>query len=162
MLFNMAGIETASANGVTTEKNQGHTVNFAKLDGEYYYFDASADSIANEKGFKPAFCFGMSWEEVCDSFTFADEFANRCPKAEKSLLSDSIDMVISDNSEETVKKAAELLKSGGDTGIIVRFDESITDEERKSITNDTAEKVGEPLASLAAANRLYGIKIYKE
>lgn len=161
-LFNMAGIETASANGVNTEKNQGHTVNFAKLDGEYYYFDASADSIANEKGFKPAFCFGMSWEEVCDSFTFADEFANRCPKAEKSLLSDSIDIVISDNSEETVKKAAELLKSGGDTGIIAKFDESITDEERKSITNDTAEKVGEPLASLAAANGLYGIKIYKE
>lgn len=162
MLFNMAGIETASANGVNTEKNQGHTVNFAKLDGEYYYFDASADSIANEKGFKPAFCFGMSWKEASDSFTFADEFANRCPKAEKSLLSDSIDIVISDNSEETVKKAAELLKSGGDTGIIAKFDESITDEERKSITNDTAEKVGEPLASLAAANRLYGIKIYKE
>lgn len=162
MLFNMAGIETASANGVNTEKNQGHTVNFAKLDGEYYYFDASADSIANEKGFKPAFCFGMSWKEASDSFTFADEFTNRCPKAEKSLLSDSIDIVISDNSEETVKKAAELLKSGGETGIIAKFDESITDEERKSITNDTAEKVGEPLASLAAANGLYGLKIYKE
>ena len=96
------------------------------------------------------------------SFTFADEFANRCPKAEKSLLSDSTDIVISDNSEETVKKAAELLKSGGETGIIVRLDESITNEERKSITNDTAEKVGEPLASLSAANRLYGLKIYKE
>lgn len=104
----------------------------------------------------------MSWEETSDSFTFADEFANRCPKAEKSLLSDSTDIVISDNSEETVKKAAELLKSGGETGIIVRLDESITDEERKSITNDTAEKVGEPLASLSAANRLYGLKIYKE
>ena len=62
----------------------------------------------------------------------------------------------------TVKKAAELIRSGGDTGIIVRLDESITDEERKSITNDTAEKVGEPLASLSAANRLYGLKIYKE
>lgn len=84
------------------------------------------------------------------------------PKSRKSLLSDSIDIVISDNSEETVKKAAELLKSGRDTGIIVRLGESITDEERKSITNDTAEKVGEPLASLSAANRLYGIKIYKE
>lgn len=162
MLFNMAGIETASANGVNTEKNQGHTVNFAKLDGEYYYFDASSDSIINEKGFKPAFYFGMSWEEASDSFTFAAEFANRCPKAEKSLLSDSIDIVISDNSEETVKKAAELLKSGGDTGIIVRLDKSITDEERKSITSDTAEKVGEQLVSLSAANRLYGLKIYKE
>ena len=162
MLFNMAGIDSASANGVNKNKNEGHTVNFAKLDGEYYYFDASADSIINEKGFKPAFYFGMSWEEASDSFTFADEFANRCPKAEKSLLSDNIDIVISDNSEETVKKAAELLKSGGDTGIIAKFDESITDEERKSITNDTAEKVGEPLASLSAANRLYGIKIYKE
>lgn len=83
-------------------------------------------------------------------------------ESRKSLLSDSTDIVISDNSEETVKKAAELLESGGDTGIIVRFDESITDEERKSITNDTAEKVGEPLASLSAANRLYGLKIYKE
>ena len=83
-------------------------------------------------------------------------------EAEKSLLSDSIDIVISDNSEETVKKAAELIRSGGDTGIIVRLGESITDEERKSITNDTAEKVGEPLASLSAANRLYGLKIYKE
>ena len=82
--------------------------------------------------------------------------------SEKSLLSDSIDIVISDNSEETVKKAAELIRSGGDTGIIVRLDESITDEERKSITNDTAEKVGKPLASLSAANRLYGLKIYKE
>lgn len=83
-------------------------------------------------------------------------------KQKKSLLSDSIDIVISDNSEETVKKAAELLESGGDTGIIVKLDESITDEKRKSITNDTAEKVGEPLASLSAANRLYGLKIYKE
>lgn len=83
-------------------------------------------------------------------------------ESRKSLLSDSTDIVISDNSEETVKKAAELLKSGGETGIIVRLDESITDEERKSITNDTAEKVGEPLASLSAANRLYGLKIYKE
>lgn len=83
MLFNMAGIETASANGINNSKNEGHTVNFAKLDGEYYYFDASADSIINEKGFKPAFYFGMSWEETSDSFTFADEFANRCPKAEK-------------------------------------------------------------------------------
>lgn len=162
MLFNMAGIETASANGINNSKNEGHTVNFAKLDGEYYYFDASADSIINEKGFKPAFYFGMSWKEASDSFTFAAEFANRCPKAEKSLLSDSTDIVISDNSEETVKKAAELIRSGGETGIIVRFDESITDEERKSITNDTAEKVGEPLASLSAANRLYGLKIYKE
>lgn len=61
-------------------------------------------------------------------------------ESRKSLLSDSIDIVISDNSEETVKKAAELIRSGGDTGIIVRLDESITDEERKSITNDTAEK----------------------
>ena len=57
---------------------------------------------------------------------------------------------------------AELLKSGGDTGIIARFDKSITDEERKSITSDTAEKVGEQLVSLPAANGLYGIKIYKE
>ena len=54
------------------------------------------------------------------------------------------------------------MKSAGETGIIVRLDESITDEERKSITNDTAEKVGKPLASLSAANRLYGLKIYKE
>lgn len=162
MLFNMAGIETASANGVNTEKNQGHTVNFAKLDGEYYYFDASADSIINEKGFRPAFYFGMSWEEVSDSFTFAAEFENRCPKAEKSLLSDNVDIVISDNSDATVESIAELIKSGKDNGIIARFDESITDEERKSITNDTAGKVGEQLVSLAAANRLYGIKIYKE
>lgn len=162
MLFNMAGIETASANGVNTETNQGHTVNFAKLDGEYYYFDASADSIINEKGFRPAFYFGMSWEEVSDSFTFAAEFENRCPKAEKSLLSDNVDIVISDNSDATVESIAELIKSGKDNGIIARFDESITDEERKSITNDTAGKVGEQLVSLAAANRLYGIKIYKE
>ena len=162
MLFNMAGIETASANGVNTEKDQGHTVNFAKLDGEYYYFDASADSIINEKGFKPAFYFGMSWEEVSDSFTFADEFANRCPKGEKSLLSDNVDIVISDNSDATIENMAELLKSGGDMGIIAKFDESITDEERKNITSDTAGKVGEQLAALPAANRLYGIKIYKE
>lgn len=162
MLFNMAGIETASANGVNTEKNEGHTVNFAKLDGEYYYFDASADSIINEKRFKPAFYFGMSWEEVSDSFTFSAEFEDRCPKAEKSLLSNNVDIVISDNSDATVEKMAELLKSGGDTGIIVRFDESVTDEERKSITSDTAGKVGEQLASISAANRLYGIKIYKE
>lgn len=83
-------------------------------------------------------------------------------ESRKSLLSDSIDIVISDNSDATVENMAELLKSSGDTGIIVRLDESITDEERKSITNDTAEKVGEPLASLSAANRLYGLKIYKE
>lgn len=162
MLFNMAGIETASANGTNISKNEGHTVNFAKLDGEYYYFDASADSIINEKGFKPAFYFGMSWEETSDSFTFADEFANRCPKAEKSLLSDNVDIVISDNSDATVESIAKLIKSGKDNGIIAKFDESITDEERKSITSDTAEKVGEQLASLSAANRLYGIKIYKE
>ena len=162
MLFNMAGIETVSANGTNTRKNEGHTINFAKLDGEYYYFDASADSIVNEKGFKPAFYFGMSWEEASDSFTFADEFANRCPKAEKSLLSDSVDIVISDNSDATVENIAELLKSSRDTGIIARFDESITDEERKNITSNAAGKVGEQLGSLAAANRLYGIKIYKE
>lgn len=53
-------------------------------------------------------------------------------ESRKSLLSDSIDIVISDNSEETVKKAAELLESGGDTGIIVKLDESITDEKRKA------------------------------
>lgn len=162
MLFNMAGIETASANGVNTEKNQGHTVNFAKLDGEYYYFDASADSIVNEKGFKPAFYFGMSWAEASDGFTFAAEFENRCPKAEKSLLSDNVDIVISDNSDATVESIAKLIKSGKYNGIIAKFDESITDEERKSITSDTAGKVGEQLASLSAANRLYGIKIYKE
>lgn len=162
MLFNMAGIDSASANGTNTRKNEGHTVNFAKLDGEYYYFDASADSIVNEKGFTPAFYFGMSWEEASDSFTFADEFANRCPRSENSLLTDSIDIVISDNSDTTTEKAAELLKSGEDTGIIARFDESITDEERKSITSDIAGKVGEQLTSLAASNRLYGIKIYKE
>ncbi len=162
MLFNMAGIDSASANGVNKNKNEGHTVNFAKLDGEYYYFDASADSIVNEKGFKPAFYFGMSWEEASDSFTFADAFANRCPRSENSLLTDSIDIVISDNSDTTTEKAAELLKSGEDTGIIARFDESITDEERKSITSDIAGKVGEQLTSLAASNRLYGIKIYKE
>ena len=162
MLFNMAGIDSASANGTNTRKNEGHTVNFAKLDGEYYYFDASADSIVNEKGFTPAFYFGMSWEEASDSFTFADAFANRCPRSENSLLTDSIDIVISDNSDTTTEKAAELLKSGEDTGIIARFDESITDEERKSITSDIAGKVGEQLTSLAASNRLYGIKIYKE
>lgn len=162
MLFNMAGIDSASANGINNSKNEGHTVNFAKLDGEYYYFDASSDSIINEKGFKPAFYFGMSWEEASDSFTFDAKFANRCPKAEKSLLSDSIDIVISDNSDATVENMAELLKSGGDTGIIARFDKSITDEERKSITSDTAEKVGEQLVSLSAANGLYGIMIYKE
>lgn len=162
MLFNMAGIDSASANGVNKNKNEGHTVNFAKLDGEYYYFDASADSIVNEKGFTPAFYFGMSWTEASDSFTFADAFANRCPRSENSLLTDSIDIVISDNSDTTTEKAAELLKSGEDTGIIARFDESITDEERKSITSDIAGKVGEQLTSLAASNRLYGIKIYKE
>lgn len=162
MLFNMAGIEAASANGINNSKNQGHTVNFAKLDGEYYYFDASADSILFEKGFKPAFYFGMSWEEVSDSFTFAAEFESRCPKAEKSLLSDSVDIVISDNSDETVEKAAELLKSSRDTGIIARFDESITDDERKNITNSVALQVGEQVASISASNRLYGIKIYKD
>ena len=162
MLFNMAGIETASANGTNTRKNEGHTINFAKLDGEYYYFDASADSIINEKGFRPAFYFGMSWEEASDSFTFADAFANRCPRSENSLLSDSIDIVIVDNSDTTTEKAAEFIKSGEDTGIIAKFDESISDEERKNITSSIAGKVGEQLISLPAANRLYGIKIYKE
>ena len=104
----------------------------------------------------------MSWEEVSDSFTFSAEFEDRCPKAEKSLLSDNVDIVISDNSDTMVENMAELLKSGGDTGIIAKFDESVTDEERKSITSDTAGKVGEQLASISAANRLYGIKIYKE
>lgn len=162
MLFNMAGIETASANGTNNSLNQGHTINFAKLDGDYYYFDASADSIVYEKGFKPAFYFGMSWEEASDSFTFSGEFADRCPKTEKSLLSDNIDIVISDKSEKTVEKTAELVKSGGDTGIIVKFDNGIADDDRKSITNSVALKAGEKIGSLSAANRLYGIKIYKE
>ena len=162
MLFNMAGIETASANGVSNETKSGHTINFAKLDGEYYYFDASADSIVFEKGFKPAFYFGMSWEETSDSFTFDDKFQNRCPKTEKSLLSGNIDIVISDSSEKTIEKTAELVKSGGDTGIIVKFENGIADDDRKSITNSVALKTGEQIGSLSADNRLYGIKIYKE
>ena len=162
MLFNMAGIETASANGVSNETKSGHTINFAKLDGEYYYFDASADSIVFEKGFKPAFYFGMSWEETSDSFTFDDKFQNRCPKTEKSLLSGNIDIVISDSSEKTIEKTAELVKSGGDMGIIVKFENGISDEDRKSITNSVALKTGEQIGSLSADNRLYGIKIYKE
>ena len=162
MLFNMAGIETASANGVSNETKSGHTINFAKLDGEYYYFDASADSIVFEKGFKPAFYFGMSWEETSDSFTFDDKFQNRCPKTEKSLLSGNIDIVISDSSEKTIEKTAELVKSGGDTGIIVKFENGISDDDRKSITNSVALKTGEQIGSLSADNRLYGIKIYKE
>ena len=162
MLFNMAGIETASANGVSNETKSGHTINFAKLDGEYYYFDASADSIVFEKGFKPAFYFGMSWEETSDSFTFDDKFQNRCPKTEKSLLSGNIDIVISDSSEKTIEKTAELVKSGGDTGIIVKFGNGIADDDRKSITNSVALKTGEQIGSLSADNRLYGIKIYKE
>ena len=162
MLFNMAGIETASANGVSNETKSGHTINFAKLDGEYYYFDASADSIVFEKGFKPAFYFGMSWEETSDSFTFDDKFQNRCPKTEKSLLSGNIDIVISDSSEKTIEKTAELVKSGGDTGIIVKFENKISDDDRKSITNSVALKTGEQIGSLSADNRLYGIKIYKE
>ena len=108
-----------------------------------------------------SWCLGITKVSDLEGLNYLT-FANRCPKAEKSLLSDSTDIVISNTSEETVKKAAELLKSGEETGIIVRLGESITDEERKSITNDTAEKVGEPLASLSAANRLYGLKIYKE
>lgn len=162
MLFNMAGIETASANGVSNETKSGHTINFAKLDGEYYYFDASADSIVFEKGFKPAFYFGMSWEETSDSFTFDDKFQNRCPKTEKSLLSGNIDIVISDSSEKTIEKTAELVKTGGDMGIIVKFENGISDDDRKSITNSVALKVGEQIGSLSADNRLYGIKIYKE
>ena len=162
MLFNMAGIETASANGVSNETKSGHTINFAKLDGEYYYFDASADSIVFEKGFKPAFYFGMSWEETSDSFTFDDKFQNRCPKTEKSLLSGNIDIVISDSSEKTIEKTAELVKTGGDMGIIVKFENGISDDDRKSITNSAALKVGEQIGSLSADNRLYGIKIYKE
>ena len=162
MLFNMAGIETASANGVSNETKSGHTINFAKLDGEYYYFDASADSIVFEKGFKPAFYFGMSWEETSDSFTFDDKFQNRCPKTEKSLLSGNIDIVISDSSEKTIEKTAELVKSGGDMGIIVKFENGISDYDRKSITNSVALKTGEQIGSLSADNRLYGIKIYKE
>ena len=162
MLFNMAGIETASANGVSNETKSGHTINFAKLDGEYYYFDASADSIVFEKGFKPAFYFGMSWEETSDSFTFDDKFQNRCPKTEKSLLSGNIDIVISDSSEKTIEKTAELVKSGSDTGIIVKFENGISDDDRKSITNSVALKTGEQIGSLSADNRLYGIKIYKE
>ena len=162
MLFNMAGIETASANGVSNETKSGHTINFAKLDGEYYYFDASADSIVFEKGFKPAFYFGMSWEETSDSFTFDDKFQNRCPKTEKSLLSGNIDIVISDSSEKTIEKTAELVKSGGDMGIIVKFENGISDDDRKSITNSVALKTGEQIGSLSADNRLYGIKIYKE
>lgn len=162
MLFNMAGIEAASANGVSNETKSGHTINFAKLDGEYYYFDASADSIVFEKGFKPAFYFGMSWEETSDSFTFDDKFQNRCPKTEKSLLSGNIDIVISDSSEKTIEKTAELVKSGGDMGIIVKFENGISDYDRKSITNSVALKTGEQIGSLSADNRLYGIKIYKE
>ena len=162
MLFNMAGIETASTNGVSNETKSGHTINFAKLDGEYYYFDASADSIVFEKGFKPAFYFGMSWAETSDSFTFDDKFQNRCPKTEKSLLSGNIDIVISDSSEKTIEKTAELVKSGGDTGIIVKFENGISDDDRKSITNSVALKTGEQIGSLSADNRLYGIKIYKE
>ena len=162
MLFNMAGIETASANGVSNETKSGHTINFAKLDGEYYYFDASADSIVFEKGFKPAFYFGMSWEETSDSFTFDDKFQNRCPKTEKSLLSGNIDIVISDSSEKTIEKTAELVKSGGDMCIIVKFENGISDDDRKSITNSVALKTGEQIGSLSADNKLYGIKIYKE
>ena len=109
-----------------------------------------------------AFYFGMSWEETSDSFTFDDKFQNRCPKTEKSLLSGNIDIVISDSSEKTIEKTAELVKSGGDMGIIVKFENGISDDDRKSITNSVALKVGEQIGSLSADNRLYGIKIYKE
>ena len=158
MLFNMAGIETTSANGTETESRNGHTINLAKLDGDYYYFDASNDSILCGQGFTPAFYFGMSWDEASVDFAFADRFSDKCPKSKKSMMADNIDIEINDISADTADKAAELF--GEKTTIIVRYASQIGEEECRSFMSVLATAVGHQLSSVRT-NGLVGIKIYE-
>lgn len=139
LLFNLADIDAFSVEG-TSDRNVGHVINAAEIDGQYYYFDASADSAACANGFKGRFYYCMSKSTANGYFEENQKLIPLLPDCGKDGYEYSVDFTADNADDDAANTAAELL-SGGEP-ILVRFSESISDSDVNQFAKKLVELTG--------------------
>ena len=128
LLFNLCGIETASVNGVN--RNGNHALNFAFIDGEYYYFDATADSCQPTRDYG-VFYYGMSWDTAYSFFTFDSKQSPLIPAAKNTLADDIADMTAENVSEQAAQQAADIIGEKG--RVLIYTGDSLDDTQSQQL-----------------------------
>lgn len=154
MLMNMCGIDTATVNG--TNGKEWHAISFSKIDGEYYYFDVTADSSAFAEGFSPAFYFGMSWDITRSYFTFDTKYSSLMPQTAGSIAESVTDCMIDDLSNDSAQQTAQLLSEK--SRIMIKFADTITDSEKREYAQNVAKYCGGKIGT-AEYNGLVGYRL---
>ncbi len=153
LLFNLAGIEAFSVEG--TSKDGGHVLNMAKLDGQYYYFDSSADSNAVALGFKGRFYYAMSEKSAYTRFVPEKQFEGLLPEATVNATAKSAD-ITTVGSKSDVSTAAAVIQRDG--SVMVAFANGTGDKKKREFVQELADKLGKTVTK-AEYNGLVGYSI---
>lgn len=147
MLFNMAGIECFAVEGLNN-KNTGHVVVCAKLDGQYYYFDPTNDSNVCVSGFKPGFYYAMSDKELSSYFKEESEFSNLLPVCPTNKASDLADVIASGDDDTLVNSAKDFLLRDG--AVNVYFTDAVSDSDKENFGRKLATAIGDSIVNTKA------------
>lgn len=142
MLFNLAGIDAFSVKGINDSKT-GHVINIAVLDGQYYYFDSTADSAAAANGFDSRFYFAMDKATAVNYFAPVKQFEGLMPDSGEDLTGQFTVFVDEVNDATTEKIIGELEADGC---VMMKFGESVTEEQQKQLCSEVAQKLDKSIS----------------
>lgn len=120
LLFNLAGVDACEAMGdnveTTSEQTEpapedavGHTWVVAKLDGNFYNFDATYEDTASKNNETKHLYFAFSDDLLDIKYLDCDELRPKCTDTARDF--DYADLVIDDLSKDNIKKVAKLTDS---------------------------------------------------
>ena len=152
LLFNLADIECFAVEGMNN-KNSGHVVVCAELDGQYYYFDPTNDSNARASGFKPGFYYAVSDKELASYFKKEAYVAGILPVCPTSRISDMADVVAFSDDDNAVNNAKSVFLRDG--SVNVYFTDTVSDSDKENFGRKLATAIGTTLIN-TKANGLVG------
>lgn len=147
LLLNLAGIDCFAVEGVN-EKNAGHVVICAKIDGQYFYLDPTNDSNIYQNGFKPGFYYALSDSQLSAYFKAEEDFSSLLPSCPVSRTKEKADVIAAGDDEASVNNAKSILLRDG--AVNVCFDDNVSDSDKQSFGRKLATAYGSSLLNTSA------------
>lgn len=147
LLFNLADIECFTVEGINN-KNTGHVVVCAELEGQHYYFDPTNDANVYENGFKSGFYYALSAKQLSSYFQSEEDFKGDLPVCPDSRTSQKADVIAMGDDDNSVNSAKSILEREG--SVNVYFADSISDSERQNFGRKLATAFGGSLINTTA------------
>lgn len=147
LLLSLAGIDSFAVEGIN-DRNTGHVVVCAMVDGQYYYFDPTNDANVYNNGFKSGFYYALSDKQLSAYFTAEEDFRTVLPVCPVSLTGEKADIIVSADDDNTVNEAKNILLRDGTVNVC--FKDDLSDADRQNFGRKLATAFGSSLINTTA------------